>query len=84
MAGRQKKESVVGKVRAVTRERIVDCALRLFSENGFENVSLGDVSTAAGVDKATVSRNFGDKNGLCEAVAARASGLRLDTARIDA
>lgn len=74
----------MGKVRAVARERIVDCAIRLFSENGFENVSLGDVSSAAGVDKATVSRNFGDRNGLCEAVAERAGGLRLDVARLDA
>lgn len=72
------------KARVAKREKVIECAIRLFSEQGYENASLGDVALACGIDKATVNRNFGDKAKLYEAAAERLAQTRLDTAPLDA
>lgn len=53
---------------ARNRRRILEAAERLFAERGPENVSMDDVSRAAGVGKGTLFRRFGDRASLARAV----------------
>ena len=69
-----------------TREEIANVATALFADRGFENVTIADVATAAGVAKMTVTNHFPLKedlvfdraehivHGLPEAVQARPEG----------
>ncbi|QHC23617.1 TetR/AcrR family transcriptional regulator [Streptomyces sp. GS7] len=50
--------------RAETRQRISDCATRLFERRGFESVTLADVAAAADVSVKTVVNYFGAKEEL--------------------
>ncbi|MEZ0112491.1 AcrR family transcriptional regulator [Catenulispora sp. EB89] len=50
--------------RAQTRQRISDCATRLFERDGFENVTLAQVAQAADVSVKTVTNYFGAKEDL--------------------
>lgn len=47
--------------REQVRQRIEDCALRAFSERGFDNVTVERVCAAAGIAPATFYRYFGAK-----------------------
>jgi len=49
-----------------TREQILKAAWGLFGERGFEDVSVRDVTNAAGVNLASVSYHFGGKEGLIQ------------------
>ena len=51
-----------------TRERIVEAAEALFAEHGFENVSLREITNAAGANVASVNYHFGSKEKLIEAL----------------
>ena len=51
---------------ADTRELILEAAWDLFAERGFEDVSVRDVTSAAGVNLASVSYHFGGKDGLIQ------------------
>lgn len=56
----------------VTRDALLDAALELFAERGYEGASLRAITAKAGVDVAMVSHFFGDKQGLfAEAVLRR-------------
>src|SRR5437868_14883768 len=59
---------------ADTKTRILDAAEQLFTEHGFEATSLRQLTTAAGVNLATVNYHFGTKEELFQAVLTR----RLD------
>lgn len=50
-----------------TKDKLLDVARTAFWEHGYSNVSLRDISGAAGVDVALISRYFGSKLGLFEA-----------------
>jgi AcrR family transcriptional regulator len=50
--------------RAETRQRISDCATRLFELRGFESVTLAEVAAAADVSVKTVVNYFGAKEDL--------------------
>jgi AcrR family transcriptional regulator len=52
-----------------TARRILDAATSLLSERGYEAVTLENVAAAAGVNKASIRYNFGNKAGLISAVA---------------
>ena len=52
---------------AQARARLLHAALRLFAENGFAKASIRDIAQAAGVNPASISYYFGDKNGLYRA-----------------
>ncbi|NIF28256.1 DUF1956 domain-containing protein [Pantoea sp. Tr-811] len=47
-----------------TRARIVDSALRLFGERGFEGASTRDIATAAGVNAPALQYYFDNKQGV--------------------
>jgi AcrR family transcriptional regulator len=48
---------------AATRERIARAALRLLSDNAYEDVTLNDIAAAAGVSHQTVLNHFESKEG---------------------
>lgn len=50
-----------------TRGRLLDCALRLFSERGFARTSTRALAEAAGANLAAIRYYFGDKAGLYRA-----------------
>lgn len=54
-----------------TRDQILASAWKLFSERGFEDVSVRDVTNDAGVNLASVSYHFGSKDGLIQEVVKR-------------
>lgn len=51
-----------------TRNQILRSSWKLFSERGFEDVSVRDVTNDAGVNLASVSYHFGSKDGLIQEV----------------
>jgi AcrR family transcriptional regulator len=46
------------------RARLIDAAIKLFAEKGYEGTSVRDLATAAGVNVAAVSYHFGSKDEL--------------------
>src|SRR3984893_16949649 len=54
-----------------TKDRILDAAEKLFSDNGFEATSLRDITTDAQVNLAAVNYHFQSKDSLIDAVIAR-------------
>lgn len=46
------------------RERLIDAAIKLFAERGYEGTSVRELATAAGVNVAAVSYHFGSKDAL--------------------
>jgi AcrR family transcriptional regulator len=56
---------------AETRERILDAAEALFGEQGFDAVSLRDITGRAGANVAAVNYHFGSKEKLIDAVVIR-------------
>lgn len=59
---------------ADTKWRVIAAATHLFASKGMENVSLRELTTAAGVNLAAVNYHFGSKEALCEAVLDSLSG----------
>jgi len=57
-----------------TRTRILDAAEQLFSEQGFRNVSLRQITQIAGVNLASVNYHFGSREALVDEVLARVIG----------
>lgn len=51
-----------------TKLRIIECALRLFGEFGFSNVTLKEIAEGSGTSHPLILRHFGDKNNLLFAV----------------
>ncbi|MGH8492102.1 MAG: TetR/AcrR family transcriptional regulator [Moraxellaceae bacterium] len=47
-----------------TEQVLLDAALQLFRERGFETITVGDIASRAGVAPASIYRRFGDKEGL--------------------
>jgi AcrR family transcriptional regulator len=51
-----------------TKQKILDCAEKLFALHGFRGTSLRRITAAADVNLAAVHYHFGSKDGLIEAV----------------
>ena len=56
-----------------TRERLLDAALALFSERGFDGVSTRELAIAAGTTLASIADHFGSREGLYRSVIASAA-----------
>jgi TetR/AcrR family transcriptional regulator, regulator of cefoperazone and chloramphenicol sensitivity len=52
-----------------TRQRIIDAAIQLFGEHGFERASTRDIAAAAGVNAPALQYYFENKDGLYKACA---------------
>jgi TetR/AcrR family transcriptional regulator len=50
-----------------TRARILQCALIMFAERGFEGAGIREMASEAGVNHALIGYYFGDKDGLWKA-----------------
>lgn len=50
------------------KSRLMDTALRLFAERGFDSVTVRDIATASGVSVGLINHHFGSKEGLRAAV----------------
>ena len=51
-----------------TKTRIIEAAVSLFGEGGYNGTSVRDICSAAGVNGAAINYHFGDKRGLYRAV----------------
>lgn len=58
-----------------TIERILDAAESLFARDGYDKVSVRDITAEAGVNLALVTYHFGSKDKLLEAVLGRRAAL---------
>lgn len=67
-----------GAKRGVARDRVLDCALDLFSRQGFDGVSTAEVALAAGVSQSVVLYHFETKENLWR------ESMRLLFSRVDA
>lgn len=73
----------ISQTKADTRQKILDAAEKLFADNGFEATSLRMITSAAGVNLASVNYHFRSKDELIRAVYDRR--LRpLNQARLEA
>lgn len=69
MTKRAYRGTAQAEVAALTHQRIIDTALRLFEAEWFEQVTLQRVAEQAGVTVQTILRHFASKEGLLFAVA---------------
>ena len=53
-----------------SRGTILDCALRLFSEKGYDGVGINEITAAAGITKPTLYYFFQSKEGVFKAILA--------------
>lgn len=70
-----------------TRERLLDAGIRLFSEHGFRETSVGDIESAVGLQprRGALYRHFASKEALLEAaVASHLDRIDRGLADIDA
>ena len=66
-----------------TKEKILDSAEELFSDNGFAATSIRAITTRAGVNLAALNYHFGSKDALIDAVfERRIGGLNLERIRL--
>jgi AcrR family transcriptional regulator len=68
---------------AATKAQVLTAAERLFALNGFQNVSVRDITAEASVNLASVNYHFGSKDGLLfEIFRRRTSELNRERARM--
>ena len=68
---------------AATKAQVLHAAERLFALNGFQNVSVRDITAEAGVNLASVNYHFGSKDALLfEIFRRRTAELNRDRARM--
>lgn len=59
------------------RQQLLDCALDLFSQRGYDAVGVREIVNAAGVTKPTLYHYFKSKRGLLNALLKREAGFLL-------
>lgn len=64
-----------------TKTDIVEAALRLFAERGFEGVGMRDIADDVGVKPASLYKHFAGKQAIFEAVVERMDASYLDQAQ---
>ena len=67
-----------------TKKKILTCALKLFSERGYDSVSVGDIADAVGIKAPSLYNHFKGKRAIFEAIVkSTAAQYEEDTAKID-
>ena len=66
------------RTRASLRDSLITAAADLLSGNGFQGLRMADVATRTGVSRQTVYNEFGNKEGLVQAVALHRTAEYLD------
>jgi AcrR family transcriptional regulator len=61
---------------AATRQALLDAAIELFAERGYDRTTVRDIATRAGVNQALLFRYFGSKEALFATATAAADGWR--------
>jgi AcrR family transcriptional regulator len=69
---------MAGQEAAQTRQRILETALHLFSQGGYDKTSVRDIAQAAQVNVAAISYHFGGKPGLYRAALTEPLGSARD------
>jgi len=57
--------------RALTRSRLIGSAIEVFGRRGFQDATIGDITTGAGASRATFYLHFRDKEEIASAVFAQ-------------
>lgn len=52
----------------VTQKRIIEAAIKVFSEKGFEGATTSEIAQEAGVAEGTIFRHFGTKKGILQSI----------------
>ena len=60
------------------KDRIMDAALRIFAEKGFQNATITEISKEAGVSEATIYEYFGTKEDLLFAIPEKITNETLE------
>ena len=60
------------------KDRIMDAALRIFAEKGFQNATITEISKEAGVSEATIYEYFGTKEDLLFAIPEKITNESLE------
>lgn len=68
-----------GSATALKREQILQGALQIFLQEGYEGTSMDRVAAAAGVSKITIYKHFQDKEGVFTALVERVTAQRFQT-----
>ena len=67
-----------------TKQKILDEALRLFSERGYDAVSVGEIAQAVGIKAPSLYNHFPGKQAIFEAIVeSTAARYEADTGKID-
>ena len=77
------RNSSMGRINTVNRQKILDCAEELFALSGYDGVSVRAITSRAEVDVSQVNYYFGTKDGLFEEVMLRRAD-RMSQARMRA
>lgn len=65
-----------------TKEKLVQAAVKLFSESGFHGVRVSEIESTAGVQRGLVKYHFGDMENLWRAAADRLFGQLMEFRKI--
>jgi len=63
--------AVAGDSKVATKQRLIEAAEELFADEGFDRVSVRDITTKAGANVAAVNYHFGSREGLIAVVLTR-------------
>ncbi len=67
-----------------TKQKIIDKALELFSERGYDSVSVGDIADAVGIKAPSLYNHFSGKQAIFDAIVrSTAAKYEADTGKID-
>ena len=67
-----------------TKQRILDKALELFSAQGYDSVSVGEIAKAVGIKAPSLYNHFSSKQAIFDAIVeATAARYQADTGKID-
>jgi len=64
-------------VKKSRKDRILDAALRIFAEKGFQETTISEISKEAGVSEATIYEHFGTKEDLLFAIPPKITDERI-------